>query len=214
MPSGADICDSCRGKLTFVKEPYCLKCGKPLGTETELCELCKTKRMYFDEGRALYIYNDVLRKSIYGFKYNNRREYSGFYGAQMAKGLKRKLTEWRADAIIPIPLHKSRMKKRGYNQAALLAHEISKYTKIPVYDEYLIRQKSTVPQKNLDVHARENNLKNAFKIKYNDVQLNSVILIDDIYTTGSTINEAAKCLKDAGVKNVYYAVISCAYSGN
>jgi len=210
MPSGQDICEKCKSKLKYIEDPYCLKCGRPLNGNYDRCESCKNTSMDYIEGRAVFVYNDTLRKSIYGFKYNGRLEYASFYGNQIVKRLNRKLMQWNADAIIPIPLHKDRLKKRGYNQADILAKEISKYLKVPLYSDYLIRQKATKAQKNLDALARENNLKNAFKIKPNGVKLRTVILVDDIYTTGSTINSAARCLKNAGVERVYFVVISCA----
>ena len=108
-----------------------------------------------------------------------------------------------ADAIIPVPLHKTREKQRGYNQAALIARELGKRLNIPVEEEFVGRIRQTLPQKNLKGKERQNNLKNAFKIRQNDVKLNTVIVVDDIYTTGTTMDEIAGCLKRAGIREIY-----------
>lgn len=209
VPAGADVCESCIQKLTYVKEPYCMKCGKPLvHSEREYCEDCSTNKRYFSEGRAVFLYDDVMKKSIYQFKYGGRQEYADFYAKEIEKSQGRKIKSWHADALIPIPLHKDRKKKRGYNQAALIAKQLGKSIELPVIEDLLTRERKTVPQKNLSAKERENNLKKAFKIGRNDVKLNSVILIDDIYTTGSTINAAAQCLLEAGVGKIYFLVLS------
>lgn len=122
--------------------------------------------------------------------------------------LGRKIIEWGAQALIPVPLHKSRQRTRGYNQAQLIAEELGKRMNMRVVDDLLYRVKKTKAQKNLNAFERENNLKKAFKIVQNDVKLNSVILIDDIYTTGSTLDEAAHCLQECGIGNIYFIVLS------
>lgn len=209
VPAGAEVCESCIQKLSYVQEPYCMKCGKPLlHSEREYCDDCSTNRRYFSEGRAVFLYDDVIKMSIYQFKYGGRQEYAGFYAGEMEKRYGRKIKSWHADALVPIPLHKDRKKKRGYNQAALIAKALGKRTELPVIEDLLIRERKTVPQKNLSAKERENNLKKAFKIGRNDVKLNSVILIDDIYTTGSTINAATQCLLESGVKKIYFLVLS------
>lgn len=206
---GELICKTCEKKFTYVEEPYCMKCGKPLKEEEkEYCIQCCENNYYFNEGRSVYIYEDTMRFSIYRFKYGNRPEYAEFYASEIYKKYKRKIKEWNADIIIPIPLHKSRLNKRGYNQAYLIAKELSKLSHIPTDENYLIRKKKTSVQKNLTASEREDNIKNAFKIKKNRVKLKSAILIDDIYTTGVTINEASKILKEAGFDNVYFICVS------
>ena len=209
VPAGNDTCEDCRNKLTLVEEPYCMKCGKPLKNDAqEFCLDCNSREQSFLEGRAVFVYDDIMKKSIYQFKYGGRQEYAAFYAKEMGKRLGRKAASWKADALIPIPLHRSRQKKRGYNQAALIAEELGKQMQLPVIKDLLVREKKTTAQKNLSAAERENNLKRAFKIERNDVKLNSVILVDDIYTTGSTIDAAAQCLKEAGVEKIYFLVLS------
>lgn len=112
------------------------------------------------------------------------------------------------DALVPVPLHEKRLAARGYNQAALLAEEIGKALHIPVYDKLVVRGKNTVPQKTLNRAERQNNLKRAFKIVANDVKLKTIILIDDIYTTGSTLDALAETLTEAGAEKIYFLTLS------
>ena len=111
-------------------------------------------------------------------------------------------------ALIPIPLHKDREKTRGYNQAAILAEGISEVTDIPVLENLLIRPNKTKVQKDLSRGERQNNVKRAFHIAKNDVKLKTVVLVDDIYTTGNTILSATEVLKEAGVEKVYFMTLA------
>ncbi len=208
-PFGEKICLDCMKKLRYVTPPRCMKCGKRLEEEEqEYCHDCSDKKHVFVRGRALYEYGSAA-VSVYRFKYGNRREYADFYGEEVARYLGEFITQVQPDALIPIPLHPVRKRKRGYNQALLLANAISRYTGVPVCDKMLVRIKNTVPLKQLNPAERQNNLKKAFLMKRNDVKLKTVILIDDIYTTGSTMDEAAKALMTAGVEKVYFITLAC-----
>ena len=109
----------------------------------------------------------------------------------------------RPDAMVPVPVHKKRMKKRGYNQAAVLAERLSAYTGIPVLENWLVREGDTAPLKDLGAQERQNNLKKAFKIVRNDVKLNTIVIIDDIYTTGSTVDAIAQVIRQHSDCRVY-----------
>lgn len=200
---GNYICKKCQEHIRYVQSPYCLKCGKELKTSTEeYCEDCKNAAHIFDRGRAVYEYESI-KEAVYRFKYAGRREFAEFFGKQTADILGKEIKGWKPDVIVPVPLHKEREKKRGYNQAALLAKEVSKCLDIPVNDKIIYRSRATVPQKELNGKERQNNLKNAFKIGQNDVKLKTIIVVDDIYTTGATMDEMAQCLKSAGAEKIY-----------
>ena len=115
---------------------------------------------------------------------------------------------WKPDALIPVLLHTSRLKKRGYNQAGLLARKVGQMLNIPVYENWIVREKNTKPLKLLDGRERQNNLKKAFKIVQNEVKLKTIIIIDDIYTTGSTVDEISVLCRENGVKKIYFAALS------
>lgn len=207
-PFGAKICPGCLEKRRLVTRSYCMKCGKSIREERELCADCLRAPHRFIRGRALYEY-DSMALSIYRFKYGGRREYADFYGEEMAAHLGGFVRQTGPDALIPIPLHRSRQRSRGYNQAALLARALGSRLDVPVLEDYLIRAKNTAPLKRLNPQERQNNLKKAFKIIRNDVKLNTAILVDDIYTTGCTMDEAAATLATAGVEKVWFVALAC-----
>jgi ComF family protein len=207
-PGGEKICQGCVSSLRILTPPYCLKCGKKLQEEGELCADCKAHPHIFVRGRALYEYESAA-PSIYRFKYGERREYAAFFGEELAFYLGTFVREVQPDALIPVPLHKARLRRRGYNQAALLARALGERTGVPVLEKYLVRERNTKPLKRLNPKERQNNLKKAFNITRNDVKLKRVVVVDDIYTTGSTMDEVAKTLMTAGVERVYFLALAC-----
>lgn len=204
---GMYICPKCKEKLEYVQGAICIKCGKLISKNEELCIDCKENTHFYDRGVALYKY-PCIRQGIYRMKYQGRKEYLDFFAQDVVEHLGQQLRFWNPDAIIGVPLHKLRERKRGYNQAAVLASLISKKIGIPFYKKLVVRQKNTLPQKGLDVCQRQNNLKKAFNISQNVVKLNTIVIIDDIYTTGSTIDAIASVLKANGVQQVYYIALA------
>ena len=200
---------SCAGVLRRVGPLYCMKCGRPvLKEENVLCRYCMAERHDFDTGVSVYLYKGGMKKSIYRFKYGNRQEYARYYGREMAKAIAGRRDMLDAGLIVPVPLYSDKLLKRGFNQAELLAEEISGLLKIPMKPGLVERVRATTAQKELGVYERRKNLKKAFKIGQNDVKLKSIIVVDDIFTTGSTIDGVARILKDAGAKNVYAATLA------
>lgn len=157
------------------------------------------------------MYDVNMQKSIADFKYGNKRQNKYFYSQAMINRYKDTFIALGLDAIIPVPVHRKKLRSRGYNQAALIARELSKHTNISCLEGLLVRSTDTLPQKELDPLLRAKNLKSAFKIDVNEVQLNKILLVDDIYTTGATSNECAKVLLDAGVKEVYITSVCIGY---
>lgn len=208
LPLGQqEICRQCRKRIFYLDKNTCFKCGKPVKETEEYCYDCGHKQHWFRQGAALFPY-EFVRQSLYRYKYAGRQEYAEFYGKQMASFFREKKEYWKPDALVPVPLHKKKERKRGYNQAALLAKEISRFWNVPVMEDLVIRTKNTRPMKQIDGTERQNNLKKAFKIGRNDVKLNTIIVIDDIYTTGSTIDAIARICQDAGIKSIYFLTVS------
>lgn len=205
---GEKACPDCLSKLRPLAAPWCMQCGKKLTGEAEYCKDCGTGKHSFNRGRALYEYGSVA-VPIYRFKYGGRREYADFFGEQMAEYLGDFIRTVQPEALIPIPLHPRRRAVRGFNQAELLARSVGVHMELPVYADLLSRVKDTVPLKRLNKKDRQNNLKKAFNIKGNDVKLKTILIVDDIYTTGATIDEAAKVLKSAGVEHIYFVALAC-----
>ena len=201
------ICKSCRTRPQYIGEPRCRRCGKQLIDDAmPFCRDCRSRKHVFDYGYALYDYQS-MRNSIYRFKYGGRCEYAAFYAADIVERLEDELKLMGADSIVPVPIHASRLRSRGYNQAELIGSELSKRTGIPMYANLVKRVRKTAPQKELDQQERQNNLKKAFHISSDVVKLNKTILVDDIYTTGSTLDAVALELKRHGVDTVYFVAL-------
>ncbi len=211
---GARICDICRTRLPYIRGPVCMRCGKPLfSEEREYCGDCSRKRRWTDRGRAPFLYDEVMRRSIAGYKYGGRREYAAFYAEEILRRCAGEIKGWGAEVFVPIPLHASRKRKRGFNQAELLAEGLSKRSGIPTDAGLLKRVKKTHVQKELNDQERLTNLKDAFSVRKGKVPYQNIILVDDIYTTGSTVDTAAKVLKEHGAQKVY-SVCICVGNGN
>ena len=200
---GGLIHRSCHRKIKYVRGATCVKCGKPLSDPTaEYCDDCRTTAHCFDRGYSVFAYRSVSG-SIYKFKYMGRQEYAAFYGRATKKLLGRKLKALGIEVIVPVPMYHAKERKRGYNQAAVYAGAVSAELGIPVCEELVTRARNTAPMKELDARGRRNNLKKAFIIAKNDVKFKCVLIIDDIYTTGSTIDEIAHEFRMAGVQKIY-----------
>lgn len=208
-PTGGKlICAKCKMIPRLVCEPRCIKCGKHIeDNDLEYCLDCRTNEKHFLTGTALYEY-DSVSDSIYRFKNSGRAEYADFYTEEMAKRLGNTIKSYKAEALIPIPLQKSKEKKRGYNQSEILAEGLSKKLGIPMRNDILLRNGNSKEQKKLSREERQNNLVGAFHMAENDVKLKSAILIDDVYTTGSTMDEAARTLLNGGVERVYFVTLA------
>lgn len=203
------VCASCGGKAEYVREPVCKKCGKPLDDgRKEYCFDCVHHKHEFVQGKALWVYRGEVRESIYRFKYHGRQEYAKFYARELVRVYGGWIRRCGIDAIVPIPLFKRRQHRRGFNQAQLIAREVSRQTDVPMRSNLLVRVRDTRAQKELNDEERKNNLKRAFKTTENKVQLKHILLIDDIYTTGSTMNEAAMELKRSGAERIYCLSVS------
>lgn len=214
MPKGRLICPDCLKALAPVRQPCCKKCGKEVTEDTvEYCFDCTRHDRSFEYGIALLNYNEAAGRSMAQIKYNNRREYLDFYAAAAVSRLGSAIRRMNAQALVPVPVHPARLKTRGFNQAEKFARRISGPLGIPVNTTLLARNKNTMPQKDLNPSERLKNLEEAFLALRPPTGLESVILVDDIYTTGSTIEACARALKRAGISKVYFISI-CIGGGN
>lgn len=213
-PVGNLICPSCTGKLVPIKQPTCRKCGKELFSEqAEYCFDCSRHKRSFESGAALFHYNEAAKKSMAAVKYRNKREFLDFYAEAMAYRFAHIVKNWNPDVLVPVPVHPSRLRRRGFNQAEVLARRLAKKLgDIPVETKLLIRSRKTTPQRELNPQERLANLQQAFALNPNRPVPKRVLLIDDIYTTGSTMEACTRVLKAAGVQEVHFLVI-CIGSG-
>lgn len=201
------ICDACKKKVRLLTGATCMKCGKKLGDDRVYCYDCQRREHDFERNFSVFEY-PVIRESLYRFKYKGRAEYAAYYAKEAHALHGKRIMELHADALVPVPLHRTRFRRRGYNQAKELARELSKLTNIPVCDELIRRVKSTQALKTLDVRERQNNLKKAFLIMQNDVKLKTIIVVDDIYTTGATLDAVTAVCKGAGIEYVYSLTVA------
>ena len=204
VPGGSRICNVCREKLKPITGPRCFRCSKPLKREEqEYCKDCRKTRL-FDQGIGIFPYGSVLQESLFKLKYGKRQEYGSFYGQIAAVYSREIIRNWGVEIIIPIPRHRKRMEKRGYNQAELIAEALGKTLCIPVDSRLMKRKVNTRPQKELDYRERKQNMKNAFFLK-GENRYRRILLVDDIYTTGSTIEAAAELLKRNGAETCFFS---------
>lgn len=209
MPKGELICPGCRAALSYVRQPVCMRCGKEIASELdEYCPDCAKRRRAFERGIALLNYNEAARSSLAAVKYHNKREYLDFYAEEMARSLGPAIHRLGVQALVPVPVHPARLRARGFNQAAELSSRLGKRLGLPNEEGVLFRTKKTLPQKDLGPAERLKNLEQAFEAKNIPAGLEAVLLVDDIYTTGSTAEACAKALKRAGVRRVYFAVVA------
>lgn len=228
LRNGSLIHGKCKTMLFPVAQPVCYHCGRPVdGPETEYCFDCgrHLKRLespywrknspasWFVQGRALYVYRGSVQKTMYRLKYSNRREYAGFFAREAAVRYGDWIRRAGVEAVVPIPVYWKKQKKRGYNQAGLLAKQIAEIMGLAYEPEALIRVRDTRPQKELGEKERKNNLKSAFQSADFVVKYRCILLVDDIYTTGATVESAAKTLRQAGVTSVY-VLTACIGTGS
>lgn len=206
---GVWLCEPCRKEIKAIREPVCKKCGKPLGDDrAEYCFDCQKRKHLYSQGKAVFVYEGAIRNSIYRFKYAGKREYASFYARAAAELCGGWLKSKNVEAIVPVPMFPRKQRLRGYNQAEVFAKALGRELQIPVDCRLVRRVRNTVPQKELNEQERVQNVKNAFQSAANIVKYRQIVLVDDIYTTGSTMDALAEVLLTAGVKEVYYICIS------
>ncbi|MBV1759334.1 MAG: ComF family protein [Dethiosulfatibacter sp.] len=194
------ICLHCESLLSRLEGVLCIKCSKPMDHDEDLCSDCVKMQKVFDKSLALFQYRDKTKTLINDFKYHNKSYLYKMFGYQMVKFLKDvDLTD--ISAVVPVPIHKSKELKRGYNQSELLASYISFNLGLPML-KLVKRNKDTTPQNRLEGYARWNNISGAFEISKGVSVPSKILLVDDIYTTGATVNECSKVLKQNGANKI------------
>ncbi len=198
------FCKKCSDKIKIVGKSSCMRCGKPLTDETqEYCKDCIRYSHEFIGHKGVYIYSGAMKPTMYKFKYSNRRCYGKTFARQAILSYGEWLKSLGIEMIIPVPMYEKKQRRRGYNQANVFAKALSKETGIPTNDRIVRRIRNTAPMKELNNTERVKNLRTAFKLSETGVQFRKVLLVDDIYTTGSTMDAVAQVLKAGGIESVY-----------
>lgn len=207
------VCSSCLSQLEYIEGRVCLKCGKGIDDEYDgnICPDCKRADKNFDMAFSCFEYKGMGKNVIHKLKYENCKEIAH----TLSRLMYQKIAEEgiRLDAVVPVPIHKSKEAIRGFNQAQLIAEEIATALGIPLWN-CITRTKITTDQFKLDKVNRNLNVHNAFCINvlYNNVKNENILLVDDVYTTGSTVDECSRILKQQGVQRIF--VITAATGSN
>jgi competence protein ComFC len=204
------LCDACRRSLHYAPAGFCHACGRPLShTGPGLCPLCARQAPSLTDSFAVAYSTGVIRSAIHKLKYSDQ--------SRLAEPLAELLAGWwrdyplPADVIIPIPLHPRRERERGYNQSALLARRLGQAIGAPVDETSLSRVRDTQPQVGLGHIARRENVSGAFQCTEGALAGRRVLLIDDVTTTGATLEAAAHALKEAGARMVWGLTVARAH---
>lgn len=197
------------GQLNFIDDPQCNRCGFPFGFDTgevnegNICLGCLKTPPIFDKARAALIYDDASRDVILSFKHGDQTQAVPSFIPWLNRAGTKFLDQ--TDYIMPVPLHRWRLLRRRFNQAGIMARYLSKDIGVPVILDGVLRQRATVTQGHLQANARKKNVRNAFVVNPKHLETikgTNIVLIDDVYTTGATVNECTKVLMRAGVASV------------
>ncbi|MFC1864720.1 ComF family protein [Chloroflexota bacterium] len=203
---GSFLCYSCRSSLARIMPPLCPKCGRPQPSGI-LCPSCVSCQAEIDGIRSPFRFEGVIRQAIHWQKYRNIRA--------LAAPLAQMLNDYLitnpvpGEVLVPVPLHRKRLRERGYNQSVLLARELGKLTNLPVVDDCLIRQRHASPQaRTSTLDERRSNVADAFTGCAQRLRDKQILLIDDVSTSGATLNACAVALKGAGATSVWGLVLA------
>ena len=205
VAEGSPVCASCAETIEKIRPPRCETCSQPYRGEipTFVCPNCRGEAFYFDCAVAVLRSTGVVREMIHRLKYGKELWLGRILAGWMREGLADpRLAGWTPDALVPVPLHPKRLREREFNQAEILCQELSRTTGIRVFSP-LLRQRYTTTQTQLDRRGRRQNLRDAFVPgKNRDVTNMNLLLVDDVLTTGSTLDACAAVLLEAGARSV------------
>jgi ComF family protein len=212
LESGDQLCPTCAAELPKLLPPFCARCSQPFEgaiTGSFVCANCHDRVLHFESAVAAYRSRGVVRQLIHRFKYGGEIHLRHLLGKWLCETLADlRLAGRRFDCIVPVPLHSARERARGFNQAQLLAEMLARHTHLPAR-RLLERIRYTATQTRLDRRERMENLAGAFRLRRaSNVQELRVLLVDDVLTTGSTLSECARVLKEAGARSVHAATVA------
>lgn len=198
------VCSACLGNQQALQQPICGTCGCP-NAVLKLpgrCEDCPKGAIYFRRAMAAYPYAGLSRQLVEKLKYSGRIEYARIMAAAMLHEAGAGLENLPDYLLVPVPLHPTRLRERGFNQAEILGRELIHWTGMTLMPGALRRVRNTSTQTRLSRRERARNIRGAFALGNSDIRDRKCLLIDDVFTTGATLNECARVLKEGGAKEV------------
>ncbi len=203
---GSLICPDCQGSLSRIMPPICPLCGRPQSSGI-LCPDCVSWQASIDGIRSPFRFEEVMQQAVYQFKYRNLRALAALLAGLLNNYLAANPVP--GEVLVPVPLHKKRLRERGYNQSAVLAKKLGKLTGLPVVDNCLVRELHSSPQaRSSNVEERRNNVAGAFTCRDDRLKEKEALLIDDVSTSGATLDACAAALKEAGAESVWGLVLA------
>jgi len=198
---GGFLCPECLGKLPRLLAPLCPNCGRPQASGI-VCPDCRQRQTEIDGIRSPFRFDEIIRKAIHQLKYRNLKAISPCLAELLADYLRSNPLS--GEALVCVPLHPRRLRERGYNQSSLLAGELGRRIDLPVIEDCLVRVKQAQPQvRAVDVEERRKNVADAFVCRDEKVSGKQIILIDDVCTSGATLESCAAALKSKGATSVW-----------
>ena len=203
------FCSFCKEKELFMEEPSCKACGRSiLRQEESFCGNCKRHHFSFSGGMMLYQLTEEIEGAIIELKYHGRQDKGLFFGRRAGERFHDKLNALGIQGIIPVPIHKERRRKRGYNQTEIIGKGLEQETEIPLHSDFLKRNKKTKALKDCSPAERLQNLLSSMECETLPPELKRLVLLDDIFTTGATMEACCRKLLDAGAEEVYIMAIA------
>lgn len=206
LPGAGFFCEGCAPLVLETPTPHCRRCAEPGAFPGGVCPRCEGRAPPFARAYAPFEHDGAVAKAIHRFKYEQRPDLARPLASLLAKAATAFLRDVRAP-LVPLPLHTGRFRERGYDQATLLAVELGSVSKRPVKDDWLERTRATERQVGLHEDARDANVRGAFASPP-AVKGQEVLLVDDVYTTGSTVSEATRTLLAAGATRVFVLTLA------
>lgn len=207
------VCPECRKDIKYITPPVCKVCGRHFDGDITVeftCEDCRNSKRFYDIARSAVKYDGTVMKALHSYKYDRAMWLEPFLAEMLINKAKEEIKYGEWDLIVPVPLHFARKNERGFNQAERLSKRLSFAVRIPMNARVLKRVKFTETQTALERHRRGENVKNAFAVRRNSLNLKGlrIVVVDDVMTTGATVNECAKTLRKGGAASIFVLTLA------
>ena len=203
------VCEGCWSKVQVITGSHCAACGSPSDEPVPACTHCVNRTLHFDRARILSLFDETIQGLIHQLKYRGKRSIGCRLGGMLGALIASDGGSGDLDRIVPVPLHPSREKERGYNQSALVAYAMEARLGVPVRTDLMARTRRTATQTKLNAAERVQNVAGAFEVRCPEsVRGRRILLVDDVLTTGATVNACTEALLSAGARRVCLAALA------